>query len=51
MLGAGKSLLVHGHVDTLPDTYRKIDTITAQDICDVANEVFSDVSTLLYSGR
>lgn len=48
MLGVGRSLLVHGEVDTLDEAYRKINAVTADEIMEVANEVWSNNSTLLY---
>ncbi len=48
MLGIGRSLLVHGEVDTLEEAYRKINAVTAEQIMDVANEVWHNNSTLLY---
>lgn len=48
MLGIGRSLLVHGEVDTLEEAYRKINAVTAEQIMDVANEVWRNNSTLLY---
>ena len=48
MLGAGKSLLAYGEVDTLEESYRKINAVTASDIMEVANEVWQKPSVLLY---
>ena len=48
MLGIGRSLLVHGEVDTLEQAYKKINSITADQILEVANEVFVNNSTLIY---
>ena len=48
MLGIGKSLLVHSEVDTMEEVYRKIESITASQLMEVANEVWSDPSTLIY---
>ena len=48
MLGAGKSFLVHDDIDTMEDVYKKVATVTADRIAEAAEEVFSDMSTLIY---
>jgi predicted Zn-dependent peptidase len=48
MLGVGRSLLVHGEVDTLEEAYRKIGAVTAEQIMEVANEIWTNPSTLTY---
>ncbi|TRX66465.1 pitrilysin family protein [Carboxylicivirga sp. M1479] len=50
MLAIGKSYLLYNQVDPLEDVYRKIDSITAQDLQDVANEIFNPnkLSYLIY---
>ena len=48
MLGVGKSLLAYGEVDTLEESYRKINAVTASEIMEVANEVWAEPSVLLY---
>ena len=48
MLGVGRSLLVHGEVDTLEEAYKKINAVTASQIAEVANEIFTNNSTLIY---
>ena len=48
MLGIGRSLLVHGEVDTLEEAYKKINAVTASQIMEVANEIFTNNSTLIY---
>lgn len=48
MLGVGKSLLAYGEVDTLEESYRKINAVTASEILEVANEVWREPSVLLY---
>ena len=48
MLGVGKSLLSYGEVDTLEESYRKINAVTASEILEVANEVWQNPSVLLY---
>ena len=48
MLGAGKSYLVHDEIDTLEEVYRKVSAVTAEQIMEVAEEIFSNTSTLIY---
>lgn len=48
MLGVGRSLLVHGEVDTLEEAYRKINAVTASQIMETANEIWNNNSTLIY---
>lgn len=48
MLGVGRSMLVHGEVDTLDEAFKKINAVTADQILEVANEIFVNNSTLLY---
>ena len=48
MLGAGKSFLVHDEIDTLEEVYKKVSAVTAEQIMDVAEEIFSRTSTLIY---
>jgi predicted Zn-dependent peptidase len=48
MLGVGRSMLVHGEVDTLEEAYKKINAVTADQIMEVANEIFTNNSTLIY---
>ena len=48
MLGAGKSLLVHDEIDTLQEVYRKVSAVTAEQIREVAEEIFTNTSTLIY---
>lgn len=48
MLGAGKSFLIHGEIDTVEESYRRVSAITAEDIRDVACDVLRDFSTLTY---
>lgn len=48
MLSAGKSLLTHDDVDTMEQVYAKIQALTATQLTEVAEEVFSDVSRLIY---
>ncbi len=48
MLGAGKSFLLHGVVDTVEESYRRVAAITAEEIRDVANDILRDMSMLMY---
>ncbi len=48
MLGVGKSYLVHNAVDTTEEVYRKVMSLSADEIMDVANEIFSEKSILIY---
>ena len=48
MLGAGKSLLVHDGIDTMEQVYAKVRALTARQLTEVAGEVFSDMSRLIY---
>ena len=48
MLGAGKSYLIHDDIDTLEDVYQKVMAVTAEQIMQVAEEIFSSTSTLIY---
>ena len=50
MIALGKSLLSFGKVDTIEDIYNKIENITAEQLQEIANEVFdeSKMSSLTY---
>ena len=48
MLGAGKSYLVHDEIDTLEEVYRKVSAVKGEQIMEVAEEIFSHTSTLIY---
>lgn len=48
MLSAGKSLLTHRRIDTMEQVYAKIRALTARQITEVAEEVFSRMSRLIY---
>ncbi len=48
MLGAGKSLLVHGEVDTTEEIYRRVVALTTEDIMEVAHDIFQERSMLVY---
>ena len=47
MLGAGKSYLLYKDIDTLEEAYKKVMAITADEICDVANDCFSTILMLV----
>ena len=48
MLGAGKSLLIHDDVDTMEQVYAKVRDLTATQLTEVAETVFSNMSRLIY---
>ncbi len=48
MLGAGKSFLLHGRIDTVEESYRRVAAITAEEVRDVACDVLRNLSTLIY---
>lgn len=48
MLGAGKSLLTHNDIDTMEQVYAKIRALNAGELLEVAEEVFSGTSRLIY---
>lgn len=48
MLSAGKSLLTHDQIDTMEEVYAKIRALTARQLTEVAEEVFSGMSRLIY---
>jgi len=50
MLSLGKSLIVFNRIDTIEETYKKIDNVTASQLMDISNEIFepSQLSTLIY---
>ncbi|MDP4268040.1 MAG: insulinase family protein, partial [Bacteroidota bacterium] len=41
MLSIGKSYLYYNRVDTIEEIYKKIETITSEDLYEIANEVFN----------
>jgi predicted Zn-dependent peptidase len=51
MLSAGKSYLVYDKVDTLDEIFAKIESITANDLLDIANEILNreKLSFLIYT--
>ena len=50
MLSLGKSLIVFNRIDTIEETYKKIDNVTASQLMEISNEIFepSQLSTLIY---
>ncbi|MCM1150465.1 MAG: insulinase family protein [Alistipes sp.] len=48
MLSAGKSLLTHGEVDTMEQVYAKIRALTAAQLTEAAEAVFTGMSRLIY---
>ena len=48
MLSAGKSLLTHDEIDTMEQVYAKVRELTASQLTEVAEEVFSGMSRLIY---
>jgi len=53
MLGMGKSLLLYNKVDSLEETFQKINAITPENLQHVANEVFNkeQLSSLLFTPK
>jgi predicted Zn-dependent peptidase len=50
MLNIGKSFLLYNKVDSLTDIYKKIDSLSAMDLMEIANEIFEEkeLSYLIY---
>ena len=48
MLGAGKSLLTHDGIDTMEQVYAKVRALTATQLTEVAEEIFANMSRLIY---
>jgi len=50
MLGMGESLLFYNKVDSLDEVYKKINNVTAENLIEIANEIFdsNQLSTLIY---
>jgi predicted Zn-dependent peptidase len=50
MLSLGKSLLIFDRIDTMQETFRKIDNVTGSELMETADAVFdkSSLSTLIY---
>lgn len=53
MLGMGKSLILYNNVDSLEETFNKINAITPEDLITVANEVFNkeQLSSLIFTPK
>ena len=53
MLGMGKSLILYDKVDSIQEVHDKINKITAEQLQEVANEVFDDkqLSMLIYENK
>jgi predicted Zn-dependent peptidase len=53
MLAIGKSLLYTGKVDTLEEVYGKIESVTAEELLEVANEIFTkeSLSSLTFTSK
>jgi len=49
--GLGKSFLHYNRYDTLPEVFQKIEKVTAEDLLEVANEVYAEdtLSKLIYT--
>ena len=50
MLSMGKSYLLYNQIDSLEKVYQKIDTLSAKELMEIANEIFdsSQLSYLIY---
>ncbi len=48
MLGTGKSYLLHSDIDTMEQVYAKVEALTADQLLEAANEIFSSTSRLIY---
>lgn len=50
MIALGKSYMLYNRVDTLEEVYKSIEAVTADELLDIANEVFepAQMSTLIY---
>lgn len=51
MLGLGKSLLIHNEVDTIEEICRKIDSLKAEQLTDVANSKYSPTTRYCYTSN
>jgi predicted Zn-dependent peptidase len=53
MLSMGKNMLVYGKIDPVEEIYRKIDTLSAANLMEMANEVFdtSHLSSLIFNNQ
>jgi predicted Zn-dependent peptidase len=52
-IALGKSMLNYGRIDTLEDVHQKIDSITADQLMQIAHEIFdeSKLSTIIYKAK
>ena len=50
LLSMGKTYLIYNQVETLTDVLKEIDTVTSEQLLEVANEIFDldKFSTLIY---
>ncbi|OFX68028.1 MAG: zinc protease [Bacteroidetes bacterium GWE2_29_8] len=53
MLSIGRSFLLYNKVDTIEEVYKKLNNITAENIIDVANEIYDEknLSVLIYKPK
>ncbi len=53
MLTIGKSMLLYNTIDPLEDVFRKIESVTANELMDIANEVYDEaqLTHLTYSSK
>ena len=53
MLGMGKSLLLYNKVEGLKETYDRINSLTEQELQDIANEIFDEkqLSSLMFIAK
>ena len=53
MLGFAKTFLLFNKIDTFEEVAQKIESLSSQDIREIANEIFMEdnLSSLLYQGR
>lgn len=52
-IALGRSLMHYDRIDTIEDVYAKINAVTADDVIDIANEIFAlnQLSTLIFKAR
>ena len=48
MLGAGKSYMVYNEIDDMEVVFKRVHAVTCKDVQVIANEIFTDNSTLIY---
>ena len=53
MVGMGKSLLLYNKVDGLDETFKKVNNISAEELQEIANEVFmkNQLSSLIFKPK